>query len=219
MEKIAYKTAPVKQVSRTLAPLYIVNPLQGFSASDLLSTHPSTESRIKILRSMAGGAGYAEYEKAFRSVMGKGNSCIGGRTLQEAGEAIPKRAPTAEPPSREKSIEQAQTVNDLLSRIGDFLLIPCACGVRIKVPPQYRYPTIACPRCGSQHAVPRARIAESATASQGPKVLQFERSGGSWESFQCACGKTIQVSPSFMAPFIRCPKCRRKIEVSQGQKV
>jgi hypothetical protein len=38
-----------------------------------------------------------------------------------------------------------------------FLLIPCLCGVRIKVPPAFKGDQVKCPRCGRDHAIPTAQ--------------------------------------------------------------
>ena len=57
LEKLAVHNAqiPSKQVSGSLAALYIVNPLEKMSLSSLFATHPPTEKRVKILRGMGGG--------------------------------------------------------------------------------------------------------------------------------------------------------------------
>jgi heat shock protein HtpX len=55
LEKIAADPEPLEAANRATQHLYIVNPLKvfGMNASALMSTHPPTEARIKILRSMA----------------------------------------------------------------------------------------------------------------------------------------------------------------------
>ena len=73
LEKLAVQNrdVPSGQVTGALAPLYIVNPLQAMATSGWFSTHPPTESRIKILRSMGGRAGYIDYEAAYRKIEGQ----------------------------------------------------------------------------------------------------------------------------------------------------
>ena len=95
LEKIALHVKSTKKVNRALAPLYIVNPLQARAAAGMLSTHPPTEQRIKILRAMAGGAGYVDYENAFRKVRGGDEACIGKQTLGSEG-SVPARQASAE---------------------------------------------------------------------------------------------------------------------------
>jgi heat shock protein HtpX len=54
LAKIAGDPEPLEEANRATQHLYIVNPLKvfGINASALMSTHPPTEARIKILRSM-----------------------------------------------------------------------------------------------------------------------------------------------------------------------
>ena len=55
LEKIAGDPEPLEAANRATQHLYIVNPVKvfGMQASNLMSTHPPTEARVKILRSMA----------------------------------------------------------------------------------------------------------------------------------------------------------------------
>lgn len=153
LEKIAGQAAVQKDVNRVVAPLYIVNPLQGRAAFSPFSTHPPTEERIRILRGMA-GAGYAAYQAAFQQVHGAGARCIGEVTLK-ADAVAALRTPTVEPATREQAVARAQQVGQLLDRVINYAVIPCACGVRLKVPPGFKRDTLTCPRCGREHAVPQ----------------------------------------------------------------
>jgi len=61
LEKIANdKSAQLASVNKVTAPMYIANPLKknkkAAKLSNLTSTHPPISERIKILRTMAGGA-------------------------------------------------------------------------------------------------------------------------------------------------------------------
>ena len=55
LAKIAGDPEPLEEANRATQHLYIVNPVKvfGMDASALMSTHPPTEERIRILRSMA----------------------------------------------------------------------------------------------------------------------------------------------------------------------
>jgi len=213
LEKIALHVKPTKSVTRALAPLYIVNPLQARAASGMLSTHPPTEERIKILRAMAGGAGFVDYENAFRKVRG-GGSCIGKRTLRSEG-SMRAREGSAEEGSKREMIERLQEVDGILGRLASLILIPCACGVQIRVPQNLERDSFPCPRCGREHAMPRAHeTAEATPSGRSGRTLRYERQGEGWEAFKCSCGKAIQLSPAFNAPTIRCRGCRREIQVA-----
>ena len=215
LEKIAAKTRRAPKVNRCLAPLYIVNPRQRGAMAALSSTHPPTEKRVAILRSMGGGAGYQAYEAAYRKVMGKSSRCLGRRTL-DADQEVATRRPGPVPDAKKAAVQRAREAVDLIDRLGSFLLMSCACGVRIKVPPGLKRDSLSCPRCGTVHQVPRAEpIAKAAGQRKTPATpMQYRRKQAGWESFKCSCGKAVQLSPSFCAPEIRCPGCKGTIKIT-----
>jgi heat shock protein HtpX len=179
-----------------------VTPLEAAERGSWLSTHPPTATRIRILRTMSGGAGYRAYEAAFRAVEGKG--VLGDRTLS-ADTAVPVRAASAEPAAADAVVERAMETNAALDRVGGYLPIACACGVGIKVPPGFADDTITCPRCGTIHTVPRAH------------GRRFVRTGDGWQAFRCECGRTIELSPGFAGTHVRCPGCRADVAVADSR--
>jgi heat shock protein HtpX len=221
LEKIARHHRPSKKVNRTVAPMYTVNPLQGRSAMSLFSTHPPTEARVKILRSMAGGAGFVDYEKAYREVHGKDNRCLSDDVVRGEAERVQAREGHAEP-EENAGLERAREVLDFLGRTAGMLLIPCMCGMRIKVPSGFKADMIKCPRCGTEHAIPKAKgeeqPAKQEEEEQPEPLKEYRRQGNGWESFQCSCGQTLHLGPSFAAPQIKCRNCKRKIKIIQNDK-
>jgi heat shock protein HtpX len=224
LEKISQKASPSKDLNRALVPLYIVNPLAAHGGLGLFSTHPPTQKRVAILRGMA-GAGYRDYEAAFRRVAG-GGRCVGVRTLANSSQPVSIRAASAPEKPAEDAVARARGVADLLGRLGGFLAMHCACGVGIKVPPDSKRESVRCPRCGRENVAPMAQevaaeLAASAAAgatlpapaSELSAPLVFRRRGGVWESFRCTCGRVVQLSPSHRLPAFRCARCRRSIEV------
>jgi heat shock protein HtpX len=239
LEKIAHGSVAAEKVNRAVAPLFIVNPLQGAAVMSLFSTHPPIDARTKILRSMA-GAGPQAYEEAYRKVIGGKSRCLGEKTLA-AGTAIPKREAAPEADSKQQAVGRAREVTDFFSRIENFIFLSCVCGMRIKIPPEAKIQTLACPRCGRTHTVPQAvetlagaggggkgaekpattsaAGATSASASgvgatvspPASNVLRYQRTGSGWESFRCSCGATMQVSPSFAGKTMQCRSCKREI--------
>lgn len=224
LEKIALQPAVKKEVSRVLAPLYIVNPLQGgMAAQSLFSTHPPTEKRIKILRSMGGRAGYVDYEAAFKKL--NQASCIGIRTLSSE-KSVAARGPSEEKGKRQEAVDRVREVTGLLDRMADFIPIACVCGVNIKAPPGLKRDSIPCPRCGRANEIPHAHAAapggeapSSAAPGKPAPSLRYERKGDGWESFKCICGKVIQLSPNFIAPVVTCRKCKRRTEITTPEAV
>jgi heat shock protein HtpX len=210
LEKIAGGASGLKSASRALSPMFIINPNQPMALGGMFATHPPTAKRVEILRRMAGGANYAAYEAAYEAVVGTKQALIGGRTL-EADDPVPLREPAPEPAgAADELAEASREVLDLLDREAGFSLIPCACGVRMKLPPEYDGDTVTCPRCGRERALARVEIPPT-PEPQAPLV--FRRTTEGWESFKCACGRTVQLGPGFNAPRVRCPGCDRSIAV------
>ncbi|MDX1389308.1 MAG: hypothetical protein R3344_08960, partial [Acidobacteriota bacterium] len=162
------------------------------------------------LRRMSGGVGYVDYERAFRQVHGGG--CIGETTLGSEG-SVAAREATPEKDDRQEMIERIGEVDALLGRLADLLLIPCVCGVQIRVPSGMRRKTVKCPRCGRDHPTPTATKADTTARPGSEAKLAFRRTGRGWDSFRCACDKVIQLSPAFQSTSLRCPACRREIEI------
>jgi heat shock protein HtpX len=212
LERISKRAGSAKKVNRALAPLYIVNPLQGRSLAGLFATHPPTDVRISILRGMGSAADFAAYETAYRKTQGETSRCLSDRVIKSE-ESVTARQPSAEPRGRKDAVERAREVADLLDRFAEFLIFPCTCGVRIKVPPGVKRDTLSCPRCGKKHTIPTARPA-SAKGQPATAPMRYVRQGNGWESFKCSCGKTIQLSPSFSAPSVHCPACQNQIMIS-----
>jgi heat shock protein HtpX len=154
LEKIARHASLQQEVNRVLAPMYIVNPLGARSASSLFSTHPPIEKRIRILRAMGDRAGLADYEAAYRQVHG-GRGCFHPQTLASET-TVEARSPYAATETREQRIMRAREAADALSAAARYKVIPCPCGVRLKLPPNSSLRTVRCPRCGRVHQSPAA---------------------------------------------------------------
>jgi heat shock protein HtpX len=149
LEKISRSSVPLDSATRVTAPMYIINPLSkacGNQAFSLFSTHPPTEERIRILRSMASGAGFNDYNKAYGKV--NGGTIISGSDLRSAEELELRGIKRPEPVDR---AAQTRNANDILLRASKFSFIECACGLRIKVPPGFPVRSVKCPRCGELH--------------------------------------------------------------------
>lgn len=187
LEVIAGNPGDKKKISKATAPMYIINPMEtGKRAfSSLTSTHPPVEERIRILRSMGGGASYADYAAAWNKVDGPGKSQIPQSALAEekskprqtAREAGAPEMPeiTGKPTvdhailagaaaaataasrgaSETTARQRKRDTGDMLRRMNNFKFINCDCGIRIKLPPEYNKPKVKCVRCGKIHDVPK----------------------------------------------------------------
>jgi heat shock protein HtpX len=216
LEKIAGSGKPAQKPSRTLAPMYIVNPLQSRAAVGLFSTHPPTAQRIQVLRSMGGMAGFADYEKAYREVHGAKSRCLDQRSLSEA-ESTTAREASAEPVTKLDAVGRAKEVAGILDRMAAIIPIVCGCGVNLKIPAAFASKSVRCPRCSRKHDVPAAAPLQSSAANgtshSEPQIMTYRRKGAGWESFKCSCGGVIQLSPSFDAESVSCRKCGRHVKI------
>jgi heat shock protein HtpX len=157
LEKLAASTTPVKSANQASAPMYIINPFRkkGRAATDLTSTHPPISERIRILRSMAGGASLANYDSAYRQVHRGGKGVMPTAAVASAG-AVGLRAATpeaAQPEAEPGKMERSREVNDLMWRLNQYKTINCDCGTKLKVPPGFKGDSVRCPHCGRTHPV------------------------------------------------------------------
>ena len=220
LEKISgsYKrTAQTRQAggrkpSRVLAPMYIINPMQALAAVGLFSTHPPTGKRVQILRSMSGGASFGDYNEAYKRTMG-GGGVLGNRTL--AGDsAVARREASPGKDSKKDAAQRSHVVVPMFGRLDNLILMNCACGVGMKVPPQLNRPEIPCPRCGKMNVIPTAMLAGAgAGGSKSSEKVRYRRQGRGWESVKCPCGRAIQISPAFAASTISCGGCKQTIDI------
>ncbi len=228
LELLQGQHAKLQRVSKATAPMFIVNPFHpdARAAIGLFATHPPTDARIKVLRSIANGVSYATYQAAWRSV--DRSAKLPASLTAEA--ALPLRAASPEAQLEQGVRQQAarerkREAGDLVRKLHDFVFIPCACGMRIKLPPNWAQPQAQCPRCGTVHAVPMAGIAAAATVlqrstesvpaaatafSSAPQVVEKPRNA--WTTIQCRCGRKKTLSPGFNAPVSRC-ECGNEITV------
>ncbi|MFC1906867.1 M48 family metallopeptidase [Chloroflexota bacterium] len=152
LEKLAASTTSVKSANKSSAPMYIINPFRkkGKAASDLSSTHPPISERIRILRSMAGGASLSDYDNAFRQIHEGGRGVIPPSAIADAG-AVSLRPAVPEAAQREAELgkaERTREVSDLMWHLNNYKTFTCACGTKLKIPPKLKSANVKCPHCG-----------------------------------------------------------------------
>jgi heat shock protein HtpX len=229
LEKISGSKEDLKTANKVTAPMYIVNPLKGKGKklANLSSTHPPITERIRILRSMAGGAGYADYQSAYEKVHGKKSSVLPQSALADKS-AVPIMIPGQEQMAGAGQKSSRREFGDVVRAVNQYLFLFCAgCGLKIKVPPEFKKKQFPCPRCKTQIEVPLAEMATVGavleSVDQGRQEAQkdydmvYSRKRSEWESFRCNCGKTIQLSPHFSGNYLDCSNCRRKIKIELPQ--
>jgi heat shock protein HtpX len=238
LEKISQSPLWLEAANQVTAPMYIVAPLAGPKASGWGATHPPIQERIAILRSMSEGAGFLSYQHAAAKVRGRPSMWM-PRSAIKKDEHVAVRAADPDVVKEQSEKDKTRDVMDLMRAVNGYAFLMCACGLKIKVPPDFDEPQIKCPRCGRTNEIPKAQVTEFAQVaaavgaivgtqtkpSSGGVPFATPASGGSsgadapleyhrrtnqeWESFSCSCGHLLQLSPIFSASEVRCPKCSR----------
>jgi heat shock protein HtpX len=150
LEKISAGQSANFNKSRTLAPMYIVNPLAATgSQTNLFSTHPPTEDRIRILRTMTGGSSLTSYNQAFQTLH-KNQGLFSSKTLRDDQDQ-PVRSSSAAAHDPKKGMRD---IRDILHRVNGYGVLACSCGMKMKIPQNLEYKKIKCPRCGKMHDTP-----------------------------------------------------------------
>ena len=148
LEKIANDPSPqLAAANKVTAPMYIVNPFKKSGRrelSDLTSTHPPISERIRILRSMTYGASLKDYSDAFTKVTNT-RTVVPPAALTK--EDIEIRQAEARAEAQKRFETQIHQVGDIMRRVNQFVFLTCLCGLKLKIPPNYKRQTVECPRC------------------------------------------------------------------------
>jgi heat shock protein HtpX len=154
LEKISSSSYDLKTANKVTAPMYIVNPLKkkGMQIANLTSTHPPITERIRILRSMQQGVDFSNYQNAFNSIKGKSSPLIPKSGLVGAG-IIPIRSVAKDIKPVDNLANNKREIGNLIMKLNDFRFIDCSCGLKIKIPPDYKNESITCPKCGRVHSL------------------------------------------------------------------
>ena len=149
LEKIAGDPSPqLATVNKVTAPMYIVNPFKKktqMKLSDLTSTHPPISERIEILRNLSQGASFKQYSDAFTNVTHRKN--IVPVAALSKKEDVPLRQAGVESGKKERLDKQTRQVGDIMRRVNQFIFLTCACGLKLKIPPNFKGDNVKCPRC------------------------------------------------------------------------
>jgi heat shock protein HtpX len=154
LEKISDTSIDLKSANKVTAPMYIVNPLKpkGRKLSNLTSTHPPITERVRILRGMSGGANYVDYQNAFSKIKRSKSTLIPSSGLTNDAK-IGIREGVIAPVAVGLSKKAKREMGDIMMKVNEYSFINCKCGLKIKIPPDYKQATLFCPRCGKQHQV------------------------------------------------------------------
>jgi len=154
LEKISDNSIELKTANKVTAPMYIVNPLKpkGQKLTDLTSTHPPISERVRILRSISGGANYIDYQNAFNKIKKGKETLIPSSGLSDQTSVGLKDAIIA-PVTIGLDKQTRRDTGDIMMKVNQYSFINCSCGLKIKIPPDYNKKEFFCPRCGRKHSV------------------------------------------------------------------
>jgi len=148
LEKIANDPSPqLATVNKVTAPMYIANPFKKKKQrklSDLTSTHPPISERIRILRNMTHGASFKDYSNAFTNVTHT-KTVIPPAALTKEDIALREAEVKAKKEQRKET--QMRQVGDIMRKVNQFVFLTCLCGLKLKIPPNFKSNKITCPRC------------------------------------------------------------------------
>lgn len=232
LERIAGDPQPLAKANRATAPMYIINPLQKASGRTLglMSTHPPTEERVQILRSIGGGVSYAKYQAAWAQKDGS-SAKMPASALKDRADAPVRAAHPNFDGGGNTARERTRQVGDALRNLNQFIFLSCACGMRVKLPPEFKQDHVNCPRCHAVLQVPTAALAAAAMAGQqleqsaaaasppplpkgtGTPALHAQRARNGWTTVRCSCGATKNLAPSFSGTRTTCSNCGREMQV------
>jgi len=156
LEKIANDPSPqLAAVNKVTAPMYIANPVKKKGQrklSNLTSTHPPISERVRILRNMAHGASFKDYSNAFSEVTHT-KTVVPPSALTK--EDIGLREASAGAKKEERRQKQMRQVGDIMRMVNSFVFLTCLCGLKLKVPPNFKGNKVKCPRCKRILDLPR----------------------------------------------------------------
>jgi len=153
LEKISRNNKPLEAANKVTAPMYISNPFRGKKGVNLYSTHPPIEERIKILRNMSRGASFKDYSDSYSQTVG-GASVMPASALKTA-ESVELRKASAHAKRKESKKKQQRQVGDIMRMVNGFAFLSCACGLKMKIPPNFKGDKVKCPRCAKVSAISR----------------------------------------------------------------
>jgi predicted RNA-binding Zn-ribbon protein involved in translation (DUF1610 family) len=171
---------------------------------------------------MSHGASLLDYDQAYRQVYGGKTGVIPASGLEDKSAADVRKA-SADREAAKSGKARSRDVGDLMRAVNEYAFLACVgCGLKIKIPPDFKRESFPCPRCRTEVSVPLAELAAAATVLETVKGAEkaavkkeatYHRNSTGWESFRCSCGKLLQLSPGFSGQHVRCGNCGTKIKI------
>lgn len=157
LEKISNDPSPqLGAANKATAPMYIANPFKRKGQkklSNLTSTHPPIADRVKILRRMS-GASYVDYSRAFTETT-KHPTVLPASCHKDQDPLAVRQAsaPAAQAGARQTHV--LHQAGDIMRQVNGFAFLSCTCGLKLKIPPNFKAGKVQCPRCKQSLDVPK----------------------------------------------------------------
>ena len=101
---------------------------------------------------MAHGASLKDYSDSFSKVT-RGKTVVPPSALTKEDIALRQAAPEAK--KKERLEKQMHQVGDIMRMVNSFIFLTCLCGLKLKVPPNFKGNKVKCPRCKRVLDLPR----------------------------------------------------------------
>ncbi|MFH1076115.1 MAG: hypothetical protein V1753_04635, partial [Pseudomonadota bacterium] len=167
LEKISSSKMEPTYANKVTAPMCIVNPFKPKTDAilELTSTHPPIMQRIKILRSIASGVSYKEYQAAYEKIVGEDRPIIPPSGIEDKSRFQIRQPSVEKEPLQPEPKHAARGLGDLIRAVNNYAFLACPCGLTLKIPPNFKKSSISCPRCGCEHQVPLAKLSALTAAT------------------------------------------------------
>jgi heat shock protein HtpX len=93
---------------------------------------------------MTHGASFKDYSRSFSDITHT-KTVVPVAALTK--EDIALRQASAEAKKEERLQKQMRQVGDIMRRVNSFIFLTCLCGLKLKVPPNFKDNKVKCPRC------------------------------------------------------------------------
>ncbi len=157
LEKISANASEMKAANKVTAPMYISNPLKAKKGASLFSTHPPIDERVKILRHMSRGASFKDYSDSYSQTVG-GENFISAAALKSE-DSVELRQGSVETKGAGGKKKQMRQMGDIMRMVNGFAFLTCACGLKMKIPPNFKASKVRCPKCSKVSEISGAKQA------------------------------------------------------------
>jgi heat shock protein HtpX len=93
---------------------------------------------------MTHGASFRDYSDSFSSVTHT-KTVVPPTALTK--EDIALRQASAEAGKKERREKQMRQVGDIMRKVNLFVFLTCLCGLKLKIPPNFKARKVTCPKC------------------------------------------------------------------------